>query len=242
MTSWQLISHSGNRHNSSKRAKNSYSNYCRNISLKALGDSIARSFTSDSVCDGLHNTVSSSFHCPASNRLSSSCQCSESVPWGTFQIVCGFWKWQLVVTTEISILPSLSVFSSADSDYRSTAWKTLTCGWSTSQVSGCTQSSASRNPRSHPPMWPETKSCEYFRVFFWWNLSRQFSHCEKLQEDSRVRCELVTPANSDGTENCGRLHSPRITVSQECLNGSLTAIQGGKSGSSLVIVLPPGHS
>ena len=109
MTSWQLISHSGNRHNSSKRAKNSYSNYCRNIALKALGDSIARSFTSDSVCDGLHNTVSSSFHCLASNRLSSSCQCSESVPWGTFQIVCGFWKWQLVVTTEISIHPSLSV-------------------------------------------------------------------------------------------------------------------------------------
>ena len=31
-------------------------------------------------------------------------------------------------------------------------------------------------------------------------------------------------------QNCGRLHTPRITVSQEWLNGSLTRIQGGKSG------------
>ena len=45
-----------------------------------------------------------------------------------------------------------------------------------SRISGCTQSSASRNPRSHPPMSPETKSLEFsaaeVAIFTLWETAR----------------------------------------------------------------------
>ena len=67
-------------------------------------------------------------------------------------------------------------------------------------------------------MSPETKS--------WRNLSMQFSHCEKLQENSRVSCELVTPANSDGTRIVGDYTVPEL----RCPKSALMGLQGGKSG------------
>ena len=76
----------------------------------ATEDSIAQHCTRVSHLSVTDYTrlASSSFHW-ASNRLSSSCQCSESVPQATFQIVCGFENGSLVVTTQISILLSLSL-------------------------------------------------------------------------------------------------------------------------------------
>ena len=72
----------------------------------------------------------------------------------------------------------------------------------------------------------------------------QFSHCEKLQENSRVSCELVTPANSDGTRIVGDYTVPELRCPKSALMGLLHQSKVAKvvPACRLVIVLPGGRT
>ena len=76
----------------------------------------------------------------------------------------------------------------------------------------------------------------------------QFSHCEKLQGNSRVSCELVTSANSDGgTRIVGDYTLPELRCPKSGLMGLLHRSKVAKvapghcSTRWARLVLPGGH-